>query len=392
MVRLRLFPFHPPLPVSVASLTLCLTLFPPRVARAESGLSYHYEDYSEADSRIAVTTQSALLEQDFGPDTTVKVNGVVDAIAGATPNGQPAPAGSDQVVLTEMTDRRKAWGANVAHQFSAVGVDVGYNNSKESDYDSTGCSLNTTFGFNEKNTTVTAGVAGTNDKVKVFYQPDWADKRNLDFILGVNQLLNPLTSVTLNFTAGRATGYLSDPYKLVQKSVEVAPVIFLPFTYCENRPDERNRWALFLQLHRAYPGIKGAIEASYRFYHDTFGTDAHTVEFAWFQRVGAKVVLQPYARFYDQSAADFYHYNLDATNITPVSGTPDPDGPFFSSDYRLSALRSYTYGLKAVWTIADRWQLNASLSRYEMQGKDDVTPDSAYTRATIITAGLKFTW
>jgi len=392
MVRLRHFPCPGPFPVSVATLSLCLAFSLPRAARAENGLSYRYEDYSEADGRIEVTTQSALLEQHFNPDTSVKVGGVLDAIAGATPTGQPAPAGSDQVVLTEMDERREAWNANFLHQFSVMGLDVGIAQSSESDYDSLGWSLNTNFAFNEKNTTVTAGAAGTDDDVKVFYQADWATKENLDFILGVNQLLNPLTSVTLNFTAGQATGYLSDQYKLVQKSVEVAPGIFLPFTYGENRPDERNRWALFLQLNRSYPQLKGAVEASYRFYHDSFGTDSHTIELAWFQRVGASLVIQPFARFYDQSAADFYYYNLDATDILPASGAPDPDGPFYSSDYRLSQLRTYTYGLKAIWTISGRWQLNASVSRYDMHGRDGVTPDSAYPRATLFAAGLKLTW
>ncbi len=392
MARPRSFPFRPSRPAAVATLTLSLLLASPRTARAENGLTYHYEDYSEANGRIGVTTQSALFQQDFGPDNSLKVSGVIDAIAGATPNGQPAPAGSDQVVLTNMTDRRTAWNANYAHQFSAASIDLGIASSRESDYDSDAWSLNTNFFFNEKNTTLLAGIAGANDKVQVFYQPDWARKRTTDFILGVNQLLNPLTSVTFNVSVGRNTGYLSDPYKLVQKSVEVAPGIFLPFTYGENRPDERTRWSFFASVNRAYPDLKGAVEASYRFYHDTFGTNAHTIELSWFQHLGTKFILNPFGRFYDQSAADFYYYNLDATNITPVSGTPNPNGPFYSSDYRLSKLQTYTYGLKAIWTITPRWQLDASASRYEMRGRDDMTPDSAYPAASIFTASLKLTW
>ncbi|HLP24907.1 MAG TPA: DUF3570 domain-containing protein, partial [Acidobacteriota bacterium] len=83
-------------------------------ARAENALTYKYEDYSEANDRIAVTTQSALLEQDLGHDIRLKLQGVTDAIVGATPNGQPAPAGSDQVVLTHMDDRRNEWSIDLA--------------------------------------------------------------------------------------------------------------------------------------------------------------------------------------------------------------------------------------------------------------------------------------
>ena len=58
------------------------------------------------------------------------------------------------------------------------------------------------------------------------------------------------------------------------------------------------------------------------------------------------------------------------TNAAPPEGTkprtPRPNGPFFSSDYRLSAFRSYTYGLKAIWTVNPHWQLDLSIERYDI--------------------------
>jgi len=375
-----------------AALIGWLALMAPRVLRADNALSYKFEDYREAGGRIAVQTQSALVEQDLTPDLHVKLQGVIDAIAGATPNGQPAPAGSDQVVLTQMHDHRKAWEADLSRQFSQVNVALGFANSRESDYVSNGWSLNTLTDFNRKNTTLLAGIAGTDDDVKVFYQAPWAQKRTNDVIVGINQLLDPRTSVTLDFTWDRATGYLSDPYKLVQKNVEVAPGVFLPFTYGENRPDRRDRWIAFATLNRAFPDLHGALEASYRFNHDTFGTNASTIELRWFQRIGTRFILEPEFRFYDQSAADFYHYQLDATSIVPVAGPPLTQGPFYSSDHRLSALRTTTCGLKAVWNPTARWQFDVALEQYTMRGKDGVTPPSAYPRATIVTAGVKISW
>lgn len=373
-------------------LTGWLLLVNPRAARAEDSLSYKYEDYRESDGRIAVKTQNALVEQDLGPDMHLRLQGVVDAIAGATPNGQPAPAGSDQVVLTQLHDRRKAWNADFSRQFTAVKLDLGLAQSRESDYDSTGWSVNTLTDFNQKNTTLLAGVAGTDDRMKVFYQPAWAHKRTSDLIVGVTQLLDPRTAVTFNLTWGDAAGFLSDQYKLVQKSVAVAPGVFLPFTYGENRPDHRNRWIALAAVNRAFPDLAGALEASYRFYHDTFGTDAHTVELRWLQRLGKDLILQPQLRLYDQSAARFYYYQLDQTAIVPVAGTPNPAGPFYSSDYRLSALRTSLYGLKVIWTPSPRWQLDAAFDQYDMRGKDGVTPGSAYPHAAILSVGARFSW
>jgi hypothetical protein len=289
-------------------------------------------------------------------------------------------------------DRRKAWNADLSRQFSPFKVDLGFANSRESDYTSNGWSVNTLTDLNQKNTTLLAGIAGTDDNVKVFYQPAWAKKRSNDFIVGITQLLDPRTSVTFNLTWGHSSGYLNDQYKLVQKNIAVAPGVFLPFTFGENRPDHRNRWIALASLNHMFTDLNGAIDASYRFYHDSFGTDAHTLDMKWLQRLGKYFVLQPELRLYDQSAADFYYYNLDNTAIIPVAGAPRPQGPFYSSDYRLSSLRATTYGLKLIWTAPAHWQLDAAYEQYDMHGKDGVTPRSAYPRAAIWTGGAKFSW
>ncbi|MCX6952869.1 MAG: DUF3570 domain-containing protein [Verrucomicrobia bacterium] len=382
-----------PLPTTRAFvLASLLAWLAPRSARAENSIAYKYSDYREADGRIAIKTQGTYIEKDLGTEMHLKLEGLLDAITGATPSGQPAPAGTTQVPLSQLHDRRKAWNADLSRQFSHVNVAVGFGNSRESDYVSNGWSLNTLTDFNQKNTTLLAGVAGTDDDIKVFFQTPRVKKRSNDVIVGLTQLLDPRTSVSVNLTWGRVTGFLADPYKLVQKNTELFPGVSLPLTFAENRPHERNKGILFLSLNRSYPGLRGALDASYRFYHDTYGTDAHTLDVAWFQRVGEKVILRPWVRYYDQTAAEFYHYNLDATSVTPVSGRPPTTGPFYSSDFRLSAMRTVTYGLKVIWNVTDSIALDAALEQYDMHGRDGVTPASAYCTARIVTAGIKYTW
>ena len=378
-------------------LAALLAWLAPRAMRAENSLAYKYEDYRESGGRIAVHTQGTYLEQDLGTEMHLKLSGVLDTITGATPTGQPAPAGSDQVGFTELhAERRKAWTTELARQFPRINFSVGVSNSRESDYVSNGWSINTLTDFNQKNTTLLVGFAGTDDKIKPIYNSSAPRQRKHtnDLILGLTQLLDARTSLSANLTWGRASGYLNDQYKLVQKNTELFPGIFLPLTFSENRPSYREKWIALVALNRAFPEARGAIDASYRFYHDTNGTNANTLDLAWFQHVGEKFILRPGLRLYDQSAARFYIYNLDNTALVPFPGArgPQPQGPFYSSDYRVSALRTITYGLKAIWNITDTFAFDAALEQYDMRGTDGVTPQSAYPTVRMITAGVKYSW
>lgn len=382
-------------PFSASSRALALGLLLAWVAprsRAEDAISYKFQDYHELGGRIGVEVHGAHLEKDFGTATRLELEGIVDAIAGATPSGQPAPAGSDQVPLARLEERRKAWSGELSHQFPRVNLALGVGNSRESDYVSNGWSVNTVTDFNQKNTTLLLGLAGTDDRIEVFYQSARAHKDTNDVIVGVTQLLDPRTSVTFNVTWGRQRGYLSDPYKLVQKDTEILPGVSLPLTFPENRPGEREKWIALLTLNRHFPEARGTIDATYRYYEDTYDTRAHTIDVSWFQRFGEKLILRPNLRFYDQGAAEFYYYRLDGTSVVPLPGAPRPAGPFYSSDYRLSAMQTFTYGLKAIWTATDALQFDVAFERYDMRGTDRVTPQSAYARANILTLGAKFSW
>ena len=299
-----------PLRPSLKSLLAVLALVAgtARTGRGEATVAYKYEDYQESGGRIGVRTQGALVEGTIGTVTTGRVNGVIDAIAGATPNGQRAPAGSDQVVLTSITERRKAWNTEIARQFPRLNVTLGAANSREGDYVSTAFSLNTVTDFNQKNTALLAGAAVTTDDIKAFYRfpSPVLGKRTLDFILGATQVLDPRTSVSVNVTFSRAYGYLNDQYKLVQKSTEIVPGVFLPLTFPENRPDRRVKWITLATLNRAFPDARAALEGSYRFFRDDFGIVSHTLGLTWLQRVGSRVTLEPHVRWYRQDAAHFY--------------------------------------------------------------------------------------
>ena len=131
------------------------------------------------------------------------------------------------------------------------------------------------------------------------------------------------------------------------------------------------------------------MDVSYRYFEDNRSLVGHTVSIDWYQKIGDRFILRPNFRWHRQSSVDFYHVTLDGTEIDP---TPIPTGmaPFYSADYRLSEMDTFTYGLKGIFEATDWLRIDATLERYEMKGRDGVTSASAYPKATVITVGLSF--
>ena len=382
--------FHPrPHRLLASFITVAAT----HLAQAEDSVTVKAQSWQEDDKRVRVDSQYALLQTDLTTETRLKIMGLVDTITGATPTGEKSAAPGAPVPLSEMDDRREAWDANLAYQFPRVNVSAGCGVSRESDYVSHGYALNTLTDFNQKNTLLLVGWGHADDRVvERFWSAD-REKTGDDFIVGITQLLSPVLSVTANLSCGRATGFLADPYKIVSTTrLDLDPGTY--YTVPENRPDEKDKVSLFLGAVRHFDPVDGAIDASYRFYHDSFGIDAHTVDLKWVQRLGPRWMLEPSVRFHHQSAADFYHADLDADGVVvsldPSLETGTARVPYYSSDYRLSRMETTTLGLKAAYALNDHVSIDFAYERYLMRGLDDATPRGAYADADVFTVGMKF--
>jgi hypothetical protein len=83
------------------------------------------------------------------------------------------------------------------------------------------------------------------------------------------------------------------------------------------------------------------------------------------------------------TAASFYGVSFPGDPSLSLAGIP----PHYSADYRLSELRTWTYGIKVIGKIFDRCSLDVQYMRYEMHGTDGVTSQSAYPTANIVSVG-----
>lgn len=370
-------------------LSLVIALLQAKSGRAEDSINYKYQHYQEDADRILVKAHYLSGQKVFGEHFELKAMGLIDTISGATPTGQPAPEGSDQVPLTQMEDERTAFAVDAVGLFGPQTFTLQYAYSTESDYKSNAISVSGVREFNDKNTTVQLGYAYTDDSIFAGYLDAWQDKTTHDFIIGVTQLLDPRTVLTVNLAYGDISGYLNDPYKLVEKHVEILPGLSLPLTFPENRPTHRTKFIALFALTKTIEKLGGTIDASYRYFEDNHRLASHTLSLDWYQKIGDRFILRPNLRWYRQSAANFYTVTLDGTGIDP---TPIPTGmaPFYSADYRLSEMDTFTYGLKGIYEAADWLRIDATVERYEMKGRDGVTSASAYPKATILTAGFSF--
>lgn len=240
--------------------------------------------------------------------------------------------------------------------------------STETDYKSFGLALRDAVDFNKKNTTLLFGGALTHDLIEAETLPSSETKDTVDVMVGVTQVLDPQTFITVNLTASLVSGFMADPYKVVELNGVLVP---------ENRPDSKDKLVVFTSLNHYFKALRGGVEGSYRWYNDSYGIQANTFELAWYQKIGPHFILRPQVRYYDQTAADFYN----------VRFTGDPE--FYSADYRVSALQAFGYGLKLIWKPNDKVSFDVAVDRYEQEGKDDATPPDAYPQANVFTAGVR---
>jgi hypothetical protein len=154
----------------------------------------------------------------------------------------------------------------------------------------------------------------------------------------------------------------------------------------EQRPSHRATQALLLSLTQSVKPLDASIEGSYRFYHDSYGITANTLSLAWFQKFGRWLVVSPSARYYHQSAADFYGIQFPGDPIND----PDLVPKNYSSDYRLSKMETYTLGVDATIKLREHFDLHLGYQRYWMQGLDHETDQSVYPKANIFTIGLTY--
>lgn len=335
--------------------------------------------YSEED-RIAVNGITSRLKRQISEDSSVSLRTTFDAVSGASPTGavkvQSRSGASGAAHMTSFQTERTSMGVDWDGSLDALTrLTVTADRSKQSTYESWGVGATVARDFNQRNTTLVAGMGYSKDLAKpkdgihyglssiadstIRLQEDTKDQ--LDLQLGITQVLTSRTLVQLNYVHSKAEGYMTNPYKIVGvvNSVTGSTGDYDPIY--EKRPRNRNTHTLYAQLnHSVGPGVA---YLSYRYVTDDWGIRSNMLDAKYRLPLGESVYVQPHVRYYQQTAADFYRSML--TN-TEVGNLPQ----YASADYRLAKLNTTTLGVKLGYRPSFGGELSMRAELIRQNGED----------------------
>jgi Protein of unknown function (DUF3570) len=347
-----------------------------RDARGQSTADAQFLFYKESGGRTQVIDPVVLVRQDLGE--SYGHLGILlgyDSISGASPTGAYPSAdvttsasghttSAGNFPQSSYKDARKSASLSWDKRFGAhlPSIDVSY--AKENDYVARGFGLSDAWTVLHGLGTIHFGVAFSRDLVQPVKNPitnplgeglSYPKSEN-GYSLGYTWILGERDLLDVSGSLMQLSGYLNDPYKVVTigapSSNQTAP---------EQRPDTRSRRALVLKYGHHYLW-DGAVRVTYRYYNDTWGVQAHTIEVTYDQRIDADWMVSPQVRFYTQSAASFY-----------VNLAPSPL-PLMSADYRLSPFDSILGGLMLTYKVAPSLSINGGFTAQSQRGRDRVLP------------------
>ena len=139
-----------------------------------------------------------------------------------------------------------------------------------------------------------------------------------------------------------------------------------PYKTLDFRPSERRQLAVLARWNHFLDADGSTLRGSYRFYRDSFGVIAGTLQGEWVKPVTQSLTLTPLLRLYSQSSASFY---VDAQYDD--AGFPIfPDllpGQLNAGDQRLSAFGAISLGLSAEYKVSNVWTISAAVEGYEQR-------------------------
>jgi hypothetical protein len=311
------------------TITLAVIVVAANPAAADTTFVSKLQVYADSD-HTQVVSPVVDAQADVHAGTTVSIGYLADVVSSASVDIVSQASGRT------IHDTRQQVSAAVSQEIGSLVARAGYSYSHENDYESHTLGAGLLQNLFDKNTTLALGYTLSLNTVgragdDVFSRALTVHGVTASWSQVISQRL--ITQVT--YELGYATGFQASPYRFVpvRMSVDAVPEYWV----AETDPDTRWRHAIVFAVNRAIP--RGAIQADYRIYRDTWGITSHTIGARYFVNLSRHLELRLRERFYVQNGATFYQ----ATYATPAT--------YMTSDRELSPLWSQTLGGKLAYTF-----------------------------------------
>jgi len=160
------------------------------------------------------------------------------------------------------------------------------------------------------------------------------------YALGLSQILTRNMILGVNYEAITDEGYLANPYRNIRYFDPTVPG--KQFTLADQvYPRTRTSNAAAVQLKYFLP-YRAALSGQYRYFRDTWGITAHTVELGYTHPAWKHWIFDGSLRYYRQGAADFYSDLFPRANYSN----------FMARDRELAAFHSFTLGIGASYEFS----------------------------------------
>ena len=303
-------------------------------------LMYHYYD----GGGVTIDGPSLLVRKKFAEKYAVDASYYVDMVSSA----------SIDVITTASPykEERTQYGVGFEYLRGKVTYTANFSNSSENDYTADTASLAISQDMFGDLTTVTLGYKrGWNDVFRNVKNADGSKMRDPTFAdgvdtrgysLGISQILTRNLISGLNFEAITDQGYLNSPYRSVRFVSPGDPRGFALEKEIYPRTHTSSAVAFRLKYYLPY---RAAVESSYRFYTDTWGVNAHTLDVGYTHPAFRRWVFDGRLRYYRQNAADFYSDLFPRQNFAN----------FLARDKELAKYSGVTLGLGASYEFNLPW-------------------------------------
>lgn len=273
---------------------LCLPLSVPAATLPEDNVDMLYHRYDGGG--MVIDGPSVLVRKSVGSEVSLTGQYYVDSVSAA----------SVDVLATasEYTEERTEYTVGVDYLYEDATLSLGYTNSSENDYQAKTVYLSVSQEFFGGMSTATMGYANGWDEIGKVGNDTFseeADRRN--YQLGLSQVLSRNSLVGIDLEVITDEGYLQNPYRQNRYLDPDDPTSYL--YQSERYPETRTSTSVAARLLYYLP-YRASVRGEYRYFTDSWGIEAHTVEVAYVHGLTELWTFEGSVRYYTQEAADFY--------------------------------------------------------------------------------------